>query len=262
MKVILFCGGLGLRLRDYSQNTPKPLVPIGNRPILWHLMNYYAHFGHKDFILCLGYQAAAIKEYFLNYQEALSNDFVLSEGGREVTLLKRDIDDWRITFVDTGLHSNIGERLVAVRGHLEGEDVFLANYADGLSDLPLDAYVDNFMKKGRTACFLSVRPNAMFHVVRTDEDGAVQALESMSEANIRINGGYFIFRQNIFDYIQKGDELVLEPFERLISANQLSAHSYDGFWRCMDTFKDRQALDDMFAREEAPWQVWKDSPDR
>ena len=122
MKVVLFCGGMGMRLRDHSPNTPKPLALIGNRPIVWHLMAYYAHYGHKDFILCLGYRAEAIKEYFLNYDETLSNDFILSKGGSKVELLSSDIDDWMIRFVDTGLHANIGMRLKAVQKHLEGED--------------------------------------------------------------------------------------------------------------------------------------------
>src|SRR4051812_21238268 len=137
MKVVLFCGGLGMRLRDYSEHIPKPLVEIGPRPILWHLMRYYAHHGHKDFILCLGHGASAIKRYFQNYDETISNDFVLSEGGQKIELLRRDIQDWKITFADTGRHTSIGERLRQVRHHLEGESMFLANYADGVSDLDL-----------------------------------------------------------------------------------------------------------------------------
>ena len=132
MKVVLFCGGLGMRMREYSEAVPKPLVPIGYRPILWHLMKYYAHYGHKDFILCLGYRADAVKNYFLEYNECITNDFVLSEGGKKIEMLNRDIHDWNITFVDTGLMSNIGQRLKAVEEHLHGEEMFLANYSDGL----------------------------------------------------------------------------------------------------------------------------------
>ena len=135
MKVVLFCGGLGMRLRDYSETIPKPMVNIGYRPILWHVMKYYAHYGHKDFILCLGHRADAVKNYFLNYNECASNDFVLSGGGKNLELLNSDIHDWRITFADTGIHSNIGQRLRAVEMHLEGEEEFLANYCDGLTDL-------------------------------------------------------------------------------------------------------------------------------
>ena len=144
MKVVLFCGGLGTRLREHSDTIPKPLVNVGYRPILWHLMRYYAHYGHKDFILCLGYRGDLIREYFLKYNECMSNDFTLSEGGRRVELHSSDIEDWRITFVDTGLHSNIGQRLLRVREHLRGEEVFLANYSDGLSDLPLDQHIADF----------------------------------------------------------------------------------------------------------------------
>src|SRR5215471_8954268 len=142
MKVVLFCGGLGTRLKDLSENVPKPMVNIGYRPILWHLMKYYAYYGHKDFILCLGYKADVIKQFFLNYEEWISNDFTLSQGGTQLTLANNDIADWNITFVDTGLHTNIGQRLVAVRKYLEGEDVFLANYSDGLTDLDLRQMID------------------------------------------------------------------------------------------------------------------------
>ena len=144
MKVVLFCGGRGLRLREHSEAIPKPMVPIGYRPILWHVMRYYAHFGHRDFILCLGYRGDAIKDYFLHYNEAVSNDFVLSDGGRQIELLSSDIADWRITFADTGLDTTIGERLRRVRHHLEGEEIFLANYGDTLTDAPLDRLVEEF----------------------------------------------------------------------------------------------------------------------
>src|SRR6185437_7447335 len=141
MKTVIFCGGLGLRLREYSENVPKPLVPIGDMPVMWHLMKYYSHYGHKDFILCLGYKGEAIKRFFLNYNEAVASDFVLSEGGRNISLLSKDFTDWRITFADTGAKSVIGQRLRAVQEHVKGEEVFLANYVDGLSDLNLDMHI-------------------------------------------------------------------------------------------------------------------------
>src|SRR6476660_3168689 len=156
MKVVLFCGGLGTRLREYSDTIPKPMVNIGHRPILWHLMKYYAHYGHKDFILCLGHGAVAIKNFFLKYDECVANDFVYSGGGHNIELLSKDIHDWRVTFVDTGLKSSIGERLRRVKEHLKGEEMFLANYADGLCDLDLKAYVDSFKASGKTACFISI----------------------------------------------------------------------------------------------------------
>ena len=258
MKVVLFCGGFGMRLREYSEQIPKPMVPIGYRPIVWHVMKYYAHYGHKDFILCLGYKADAFKSYFLNYNECLSNDFILSQGGKQMQLLNSDIQDWRITFVDTGTSSNIGQRLKAVEKHLQGEEVFLANYTDGLSDVPLPEYVDYFHEKRRIASFLCVRPSHSFHVVSAEKD-IVSEIRHISNADIWMNGGFFIFRNDIFRYINDGEELVEEPFQRLIQQEQLLGYRYNGFWSCMDTFKDKQTLDDMYARGDAPWEVWKNA---
>jgi glucose-1-phosphate cytidylyltransferase len=257
MKVVLFCGGLGTRLRDYSETIPKPMVPIGSQPILWHLMKYYAHFGHKDFILCLGYRAEVIKNFFLKYDECLSNDFVLSDGGTTVSLLNRDISDWRITCVDTGTRANIAGRLMAVRDHLEGEEYFLANYADGLTDLPLTRYVDDFVGLDKVATFVSVKPTTYFHIVTPGEGGVVKRVQELPESGIRMNGGFFVFRSDIFSYIREGEELVNEPFERLIREGNLVAHPHDGFWMSMDTFKDKQKLDDLHAANRAPWQVWR-----
>lgn len=254
MKVVLFCGGLGLRLRDYSQDVPKPLVPIGGQPLLWHVMKYYAHHGHKDFILCLGYRGEAIKRFFLEYNEAMANDFVLENGHAEV--LRRDIDDWRITFVDTGLHSNIGQRLLRVKDHLDGEDRFLANYSDGLTDLPLDEYLDFATKQDRTACFVSVRPTASFHVVEFEKSGQVTDIAPIHESG-HINCGYFVLKRGIFDVLEEGEDLVVEPFHKLIEQRQLATYEYDGFWECADTFKDKVQLDGMVESGNTPWVVWK-----
>lgn len=261
MKVVLFCGGLGMRLRDNAENVPKPLVPIGYRPILWHVMKYYAHYGHKDFILCLGYKADAIKNYFLNYNECLTNDFILAEGGRKITLLNSDIHDWRITFVDTGINANVGERLKAVKSYLDGEEIFLANYSDGLCDLPLPAYIDYFRARDKTGSFVCVRPSQTFHVVRMDGDDLVTDIQHVAKADVRMNGGFFVFRREIFHYLRDGEELVVEPFQRMIADHQLIAYRYDGFWACMDTFKEKQQLEDLYTRGDAPWEVWKDAPD-
>ena len=198
MKVVLFCGGLGTRLKEFSETIPKPMVEIGYRPIIWHLMKYYAHFGHSDFILCLGYRGDFIKKYFLEYDECLSNDFKLARGGQEVFLYNSDISNWTITFVDTGLNSNIGQRLLAVQKYLEGEDVFLANYSDGLSDLDLSQYVDNYFQHGKIASFLSVRSSQSLHYVESQEDGLVTSIEPISYGNFWMNGGYFIFNNEIF----------------------------------------------------------------
>lgn len=256
MKVVLFCGGLGTRLRDYSDQIPKPLVEVGSRPILWHLMRYYAHFGHKDFILCLGYRGVTIKNYFLNYNECATNDFVLSEGGRKLDLLRKDIEDWKISFVDTGPRSNIGERLRRVRKHLEGEEMFLANYSDGLSDLDLNAYIDHFAKSRKTGMFVSVKVPQTYHVVHAEKDGVVSKIEHVVDSGLRINGGFFAFRPELFDHLNPGEELVNEPFRRLIEKKQLLAYQYGGFWRSMDTFRDKIELDDILSKGRAPWQLW------
>lgn len=257
MKVVLFCGGLGTRLREHSDTIPKPLVNIGIRPIVWHLMRYYAHFGHKDFVLALGYRGDLVREYFLNYNEALSNDFTLSDGGRKVELHTSDISDWRITFVDTGLHSNIGQRLLRVRKHLEGEPVFLANYADGLSDVPIDRMVADFQEKKAIASFAAVNNLHSFHTVDATADGWATRIDGMANGELLINGGYFVLRQDIFDHIQEGEELVEKPFQRLIAKRALAVYRHHGFWRAMDTFKDKITFDRMEAQGACPWMVWK-----
>jgi len=246
-----------MRLRDYSDQVPKPMVPIGYRPIIWHLMKYYAHYGHKDFVLCLGHKADVIKKYFLNYEEHLTNDFVLSEGGKHVDLLGSDIHDWRITFVDTGATTNIGGRLRAVRKHLEGEEVFLANYTDNLSDLDLAAMQAAFARSGAVAGFLCVRPNFSFHLVTTGEGDLVDGINSVHETEVWSNGGYFILRKEIFDYMRDGEELVEQPFRRLIQERRLYGYKYRGFWACMDTFKEKQSLEDLYNSGRPPWEVWR-----
>lgn len=257
MKVVLFCGGMGMRMREAGEAIPKPMVAVGSRPIMWHVMKYYAHFGHKDFILCLGWQANAIKDYFLHYEESVSNDFVLHGNGRGVELLSSDIDDWNITFVDTGISSNLGQRLCAVREHLEGEETFLANYTDGVSDIHLPDLIDFHQRNDAVASFVSVRPQQSFHLVDLHHDGRVDRIKTISESDVWMNGGFFVLNQQIFDYMRPGEELVLEPFERLTKLDKLYTIRHQGFWGCMDTYKEKQALDDRVARGDAPWELWK-----
>jgi glucose-1-phosphate cytidylyltransferase len=266
MKVVLFCGGQGMRMRplapgmDSAEATdlPKPMVRVGaGQPLIWHVMRYYAHFGYQDFILCLGYRAECIKEYFLSYNEYLTNDFVLRHGGATLDLLGSDIKDWKITFVDTGLRACVGERLKAVQSHLAGEKVFLANYSDGLTDMPLTPYVEQFLASNKVGAFMCVRPPQSTHVVNMAENGDVLGVEAIRTSETWINGGYFVFRQEIFDYLHEGEELVMEPFDRLIAENKLMGYKYDGFWNCIDTFKEKQQLDEMSATGDMPWAVWK-----
>jgi glucose-1-phosphate cytidylyltransferase len=256
VKVVIFCGGLGVRMGEETRRIPKPMIEIGGRPILWHIMRYYASWGHNDFILCLGYKGDVVKRYFLSYDGAMLNDFVLDRGadGTKVELLSKDLEEWRITFVDTGLNSTIGERLKAVTPYLAEEDVFLATYGDGLTDAPLPAVIDAFSESRKTAQFLSVRPQFNAHLVSTDVDGHVVAVEDMSRSDIRINGGFFVFRREVLGMIEPGDELVEETFERLIAERELVAYPYDGFFGVMDTIKDRQRLETMHESGQAPWQ--------
>ncbi len=260
MKVVLFCGGQGTRLREYSEAIPKPMVEIGYRPIIWHLMRYYAHFGHKEFILCLGHKGDYIKNYFLSYNECLSNDFTLSKGGKHVRLHTSDIEDWEITFVDTGLNSNLAERLVAVKPFLAAEEAFLVNYADGLTDLNLNLYLENFHKQDKVASFLAVQPSQSFHIVSWNNDALVESIHPVSDSGMWINGGFFAFKQAIFDYIQEKEELVVEPFQRLIQAQELIAYKNQGFWACMDTFKEKTMFDEMYSKGNTPWTIWDTSP--
>lgn len=259
MKVVLFCGGLGMRLREYSELVPKPMIPIGYRPILWHVMKYYAAWGHKDFILCLGYRADAIKNYFVDYQEHLSNDFVL-EQGRKVSLLSSDLDDWRITFVDTGHDANIGQRLMAVREHLDGCGTFLANYADNLTDFPLPQLIEGVRERDALAGFVAVPPPQSYHIADIDDRDQVTGIHDVRSAGVWINGGYFVLREEIFDYMRPGEELVLEPFGRLMEQKRLMAVRYHGFWQNMDTFKDRTLLEERNARGDAPWRIQEQKP--
>jgi glucose-1-phosphate cytidylyltransferase len=256
MKVVLFCGGLGTRIREYPEPVPKPMITIGPRPILWHVMKYYAHYGYKDFILCLGYKADVVKDYFLNYNECISNNFTMSNGGKTLRLQNSDIHDWSITCIDTGFNANVGQRLKAVESYLEGESVFLANYSDGLTDLRLSDYVGHFLARDKIGSFLAVRPPYTSHIV-SFEDDVVTGVGPISKAGLSINGGFFIFRTEIFEYMNEGEELVDEPFARLIQEQRLMAYKYQGYWTCMDTFKDRQNLDDLYNGGQAPWEVWK-----
>ena len=253
MKVVLFCGGPGTRMRDYSDNIPKPMVPVGDRPILWHVMQYYSRHKHDKFILCLGYKADIIKSYLKNYNITERCDCIISDFGSKVEIIGERPPDWQVTLIDTGIWRNIGERLIAVKRFVEDEDIFLANYSDGLTDAPLPEMIARFKASGKIGCFLAVHPQVSFHLAKFDQHGTVQRIHSSNESDVWINGGYFIFRREIFDYIQDGEELVLEPFDRLIKTGNLMVYKYDGFWRAMDTLRDRQLLEEMVERGETPW---------
>jgi glucose-1-phosphate cytidylyltransferase len=262
MKVVLFCGGLGMRMRSGSDApVPKPMMPIGSRPVLWHIMRYYAHFGHNEFILCLGFGAHSVKDYFLDYHEAHSNDFVLSNSGRTIELLSSDISDWRITFADTGFETPIGERLRRVRDYISGEEVFLANYGDVLTNAPMNGLIDDFLQTNAVGSLLAVPPQDSFHVVRIDGESRVTGIDPVADMDMRINGGYFILRNEIFDFLHPGDDLVTDTFARAARVGRFRAVRFDGFWAPMDTLKERAALEAMHRNGNRPWALWENSHD-
>ena len=256
MKVVLFCGGYGMRMRNTEDDViPKPLQMVGPRPLLWHVMRYYAQYGHKDFILCLGYGAEQIKEFFLTYRETESNDFVLRDG--HVELLGSDISDWTVTLVDTGLESSIGERLRRIRKHLGDDDYFLANYADVLTDAPLDKIIDWAVRAGADASMLIVPPQQSFHCVDVAPNGEVKEILPVSQFPVWQNGGYFVLRQEVIDLIPENGDLVGDACEALSGTGRLIGYRHDGFWKPADTFKERAELDSGYRQGVRPWMVWE-----
>jgi len=260
MKVVLFCGGLGTRIREYSESVPKPMIPIGHQPILWHVMNYYSQYGHKDFVLCLGYKANTVKDFFLNYKTQTYGDCIVE--GSKIEMLGAREEDWRVAMIDTGVWRNIGSRLWAVRDHVKNEEMFLANYSDGLSNVNLDDMIEQFKNSDKIACFLAVHPPVTYHIADIAEDGRVNHFMTSDRSEIWINGGFFLLKPEIFDYMNDGEELVVEPFERLIKENKLMAYKHTGFWRSMDTLRDRQVLEDMMEKGDMPWRVTTNGNDK
>ena len=260
MKVVLFCGGLGMRMRDGITNAPKPMAMVGERPLLWHVMRYYAHFGHTEFVLCLGYGASHVKDFFLSYDETRSNDFVLENGAQDVKLFSTDISEWRITFVDTGLNSSIGERLRRVRRFVEGEPMFMANYADVLTNAELPDMIERFEASDAVAGLLAVPPQSSHHVVDIDDNGLITQVTPMRDLRQWENGGYFLLRQEIFDYLNENEDLVEDAIMRLIPQRRVLAYPYKGYWSPADTVKERAQLEEMYHRGICPWMIW--DPDR
>jgi glucose-1-phosphate cytidylyltransferase len=256
MKVVLFCGGYGMRMRNDVDDIPKPMQMIGDRPLIWHVMRLYAHFGHTDFILCMGYGARHIVDYFVNYDEKRSNDFVLRKGGADIEMLSSDISNWTITFVHTGVPTPIGERLRLVRRYVEDDDVFAANYADVLTDAPLDLIEKRMRERGVVGSLLAVPPQAAFHMVEADEDCYVREIRTVASLQVQENGGYFFFTPEIFDYLHDGEDLVTDALPRLAAERKLIAWPHDGFWKPADTVKERSELDALARQHQRPWALW------
>ncbi len=259
MKVIILCGGQGTRLREETEYRPKPLVDIGGRPILWHIMKLYAHYGLHDFVLCLGYRGNMIKEYFLSY-EAMNNDFTICLGQKNHTLYHgaHEEQDYRVTLADTGLDTMTGARVKRVARYLEG-DTFMVTYGDGVSNLNIQALLTFHRSHGRLATVTTVRPTSRFGVLELDADGRVMQFAEKPELKGWASAGFFIFERNVLDYLSDDPGCILErePLERLARENQLVAYRHDGFFYAMDTYREYLYLNDLWNKGQAPWAMWR-----
>ncbi len=258
MKVVILCGGLGTRLREETEFRPKPLVEIGGRPILWHIMKLYAHHGYNEFVLCLGYRGNMIKEYFLNY-EAMNNDFTIHLGRRSHVDYNGSHaeQDFSVTLADTGASTMTGGRIRRIRPYI-GTERFMVTYGDGVSDLDIRRLLEFHLSHGRLATVTTVRPPSRFGVVTFDADGNVRQFTEKPQIEGWASAGFFIFENAIFDYLD-GDDCVLEatPLERLSAAGQLMAYRHEGFFYPMDTYRDHQYLNQVWETGKAPWRVWE-----
>lgn len=257
MKVVIFCGGLGTRLREETEFRPKPMVPIGERPILWHIMKTYAHYGHKEFILCLGYKGEVIKEYFRNYQW-FTSDVTLRLGPRPHIRYHNQHaeEDWVVTLLDTGLNTMTGGRLKRALKYVR-DDTFLCTYGDGLTDSDINASIRFHRRQGRLVTITAVRPAGRFGDLEIRE-GQVTAFNEKPERQAGyVNGGFFVMDRRIGEYLTD-DTCVLEaePLQRLAAAGQVAAYQHQGFWQCMDTYREQQLLNNLWTNGRAPWKVW------
>ena len=259
MKTIVLCGGQGTRLREETEYRPKPLVDVGGRPILWHIMKTYAHYGFRDFVLCLGYRGHMIKEYFLNY-EAMNNDFTICLGRRNNISYHgaHEEQDFHVTLADTGLDSMTGARVKRVERYID-EDLFMVTYGDGLSDLNLSELVQFHRQHGRLATITTVRPISRFGILELSDEGQVQDFAEKPQINGWASAGFFVFNRLVLDYLSLEPSCVLErePMERLASAGELMAYRHDGFFFAMDTYREYLHLNDLWNTGRAPWAVWR-----
>jgi len=255
-KVVILCGGKGTRLREETENKPKPLVTVGGLPILWHIMKHYAHYGFNDFILCLGYKGELIKEYFLSYQyRRWDVQLNLKDGINSIIKGKDEVEDWNIIFAGTGLETNTGGRVKKVEKYIDG-DYFFLTYGDGLSDVNLMELESFFLQKGKIGVVTGVRPQSKYGEIAVDPDGIITSFKEKPWLNSYINGGFFIFNRKIFDYLNENCTLEQEVFQQLISEQQLAMYKHEGFWKCMDTYKDYQELNEMWYQGNTSWKVY------
>ena len=258
MKVVILCGGQGTRLREETEYRPKPMVMVGDRPILWHIMRHYAHHGFKDFVLCLGYKGDVIKEYFYNFR-LHSSDFTV-ELGREQRLeihSRTDEEGWRVTLADTGLDALTGARVKRVARYLDDEP-FMLTYGDGVSDVDIGELLRFHREQGRVGTVTAVPPLARFGELKLEEQKVLGFSEKPLVSDSYINGGFFVFEPRFLDYLDEDASCQLEraPLERLVAADELRAFHHHGFWQCMDTYRDFKLLNDLWP-DAAPWAVWR-----
>jgi len=252
MKVVILAGGFGTRLSEYTESIPKPMVSIGGKPILWHIMNTYARFGHKDFYIALGYKAEVIKEYFLNYR-TLNSDFTVDLSNGNLVAHQQDLVDWQVTLVDTGLDSMTGGRVKRLKDFI-GDEPFLLTYGDGVADIDIDALVRFHRSHGKMATVSAVHPGARFGELDIQNHVVTSFKEKPQTTQGWINGGYFVLEPAFFDLIE-GDETVLEkePLEKVAQIGELMSYQHEGFWQCMDTKRDRDVLEELWQSDQAPW---------
>lgn len=256
MKVVILCGGMGTRLREETEYRPKPMVEIGGMPILWHIMNIYAHYGFKSFVLCLGYKGHSIKEYFLNYH-FMNNDFTVRLKSRDGITVHSDHarEDWDVTLVDTGQETMTGGRIKRIERYIDGED-FMMTYGDGLSNVNLHELIAFHKRMGRVATVTGLHPESRFGILEVDSDSGVTNFSEKPQMEGMISGGFFVFNRRIFDYLDT--ECVLEhgPMRKLATDGQMAAYRHDGFWKSMDTYRDYTEFNHMWKTGETPWKVW------
>jgi glucose-1-phosphate cytidylyltransferase len=264
MRVVILCGGRGTRLREETEFRPKPMVPIGSQPILWHIMKYYAHFGHSEFILCLGYKGEMIKDYFRNYYWE-SCDATLSLGRRpKVRFHERHTEeDWIVTLVDTGLDSMTGHRIKRVQRYIPVGGTFLLTYGDGLSTIDINASIRAHQQAKKVITLSAVHPAGRFGDLKIDENGKVETFKEKAVAEkTYINGGYMVCNYRLFEYLPEQESVVFErePIARLVEEGQMNSFKHEGFWHPMDTYKDMEYLNSLWNERRAPWAVWKPAP--
>jgi glucose-1-phosphate cytidylyltransferase len=255
MKTVILAGGFGTRLSEYTKLIPKPMVEIGGKPILWHIMNHYAHYGYKDFVVALGYKGEVIKDYFLQYY-ALNNDFTIDLSNGSVKYINEHARDWRVTLVDTGAHSLTGGRVKRLK-HIIGDEDFMMTYGDAVSDINIAELVSRYKAAGKLAMVTAVHPTARFGELQIDDEDFVRSFKEKPQVNQGwINGGFFVLSPKVFDYIE-GDLTTFEaePLERLAAEGQLKTYRHEGFWQCMDTARDRDMLNKMWDENRAPWKL-------